>query len=350
MSLLPGKLPPEALARLLATVPAADPRVLLGPGIGRDAAVLDLGDGRVLVAKMDPVTFATDEIGRYAVAVNANDVACMGARPAWFLATALLPEGADQALAEAIFAQIVAACQEAGAELIGGHTEITVGLDRPILSGAMLGEAARDEIVTGEDIAPGDLVLMTGAVAVEGTALLARECAPVLRAAGVDAATIAAARRLLFDPGISIVRAARAIAGATRPRLMHDPTEGGIATALHELASATRMTLRIDPGAIDVLPETQAICAALALDPLGLLASGSLLVVVPAADGPRVASALTEVSGGCRVLGRVEEGEGRVIMDGEDSAPLVSFPRDELARFFEQQARSDNGPSIRKDR
>ena len=101
-----GKLPADLLARLLARLPA-DPRLLLGPGVGRDAAAIDLGGGRVLVAKADPVTFATDQIGRYVVHVNANDIACLGARPAWFLATVLLPVGAPPELAEAIFKQIV---------------------------------------------------------------------------------------------------------------------------------------------------------------------------------------------------------------------------------------------------
>ncbi|MFQ6019121.1 MAG: AIR synthase related protein, partial [Dehalococcoidia bacterium] len=81
-----GKLPHELLAQLLAKVRRRDPRVVVGPTPGEDAAVIDLGQ-RLLVAKSDPITFATDLIGWYAVHVNANDVACMGAKPAWFLAT-----------------------------------------------------------------------------------------------------------------------------------------------------------------------------------------------------------------------------------------------------------------------
>ncbi len=130
MPLHTGKLPAELLARLLSRVVSRDPRVLLGPTVGEDAALIDLGD-RVLVAKADPVTFATDRIGWYAVHVNANDVACMGARPAWFLATILLPQGAPEALAEDVFAQIEAACEALDITLVGGHTEVTYGLERP---------------------------------------------------------------------------------------------------------------------------------------------------------------------------------------------------------------------------
>ncbi|MCH8147617.1 MAG: ankyrin repeat domain-containing protein [Planctomycetes bacterium] len=139
-----GKLPSDLLARLLARLPE-DPRLLLGPGIGRDAAAIDMGGGRVLVAKADPVTFATKQIGRYVVHVNANDVACLGARPAWFMATVLLPEGATAELAEEIFEQIRSACDELGVTPVGGHTEIVAHL---LDSGAQVPHP--EEMHTGE--------------------------------------------------------------------------------------------------------------------------------------------------------------------------------------------------------
>jgi len=142
-----GKLPAEHLARLLARYTPSDPRVVLGPGIGRDAAVISFGD-RYLIAKTDPITFATDEIGWYAVHVNANDVACTGATARWFLATLLLPEGhAPPSLVDDIFDQIASACDELGVALVGGHTEITHGLDRPIVVGCMLGEVTPEKLV-----------------------------------------------------------------------------------------------------------------------------------------------------------------------------------------------------------
>lgn len=337
MTLRPGKLPPALLAHLLAALPKGDPRVLVGPAVGRDAAVIDIGGGRVIVAKMDPVTFATEDIGWYAVNVNANDIACMGARPAWFMATALLPVGAPESLARDTFAQLSNACEALAITLIGGHTEVTPGIDRPIIAGAMIGEAAREDIVDGTLVAPGDAVLLAGSIAVEGTALLAREAADDLRAAGLDADVIDRATRLLFDPGISIVRAAQAACAAARVHLMHDPTEGGIATALHELAAAAGLTLSIDAGAIDSLPETRAVCRALSLDPLGLLASGSLLLVVANEDAASVKSALESVNFPCRRIGTAESGAPRVIMADEVSTPLPAFERDELARYFERE-------------
>src|SRR5260370_755222 len=140
MAFLPvGKPPAELLQRLFAKHVPADPRVIVGPQVGEDAAVLDMGD-RYLVATTDPITFATDEMGWYALHVNANHLAVRGATPRWFLCTVLLPEGKTrQADVEQLFAEVALACQSVGVSLVGGHTDVTAGLPRTIVSGTMLG-------------------------------------------------------------------------------------------------------------------------------------------------------------------------------------------------------------------
>ena len=328
-----GKLPSDLLSSLLARLPA-DPRLLVGPGIGLDAAAIDLGGGRVLVAKADPITFATDEIGRYAVHVNANDVACLGAKPSWFIATVLLPEGATPQLAESIFEQIRSTCEELGITLAGGHTEITVGLDRPIIAGAMLGETTTDALVRPERAQPGDHVILTRGIAIEGTALIAREAPDALRTRGVDDRMIAAAAGLLNEPGISIVRNVQIACATARVHALHDPTEGGLSTALLELAQATGHQLLVRLGDIPVLAETRSICAALALDPMGLLASGALLIVVAASEGEAVRAALASggISSAC--IGELAAVGSIAIID-ENGHSLPRFERDEVARFFE---------------
>ncbi len=137
------------------------PRLIIGPRVGEDAAVIELGD-RYLVAKSDPVTFVEGRIGWYAVHVNANDIACMGAQPFWFLMTLLLPENlTDEKMVETIWADVRSACKDLGITLCGGHTEITQGLDRPILCGQMLGEVNKERLVRGDGAQPGDVILGT---------------------------------------------------------------------------------------------------------------------------------------------------------------------------------------------
>lgn len=333
-----GKLPNEMLARLLATVTTNDPRVVVGPGVGRDAAVIDAGGERLLVAKSDPVTFASDHIGWYATHVNANDVACMGGRPAWFLATILLPEGASEELASDVFGQVRDACEGLEIELVGGHTEITLGLDRPIVVGAMLGEVERASLVEPGGAREGDALLLTKGIAIEGTAVLAREAGVRLSALGVPEGTLAIAREYIFEPGISVVREARAVCEALGPgrvHAMHDPTEGGLATALYELTSASGFGIAVETAAIEVLVETAAICDAASLEPLGLLASGALLIAVAAEDAEPALSALTDAGIGAKVIGRIVKKEAGVIMEGDaERRPIPRFDRDELARFL----------------
>jgi hydrogenase maturation factor len=329
-----GKLPADLLARCLATIPRDDPRVILWPAIGEDAAAIEFGE-RVLVAKTDPITFAADLIGWYAVNINANDVITCGAEPRWFMATVLLPEGAQESAAEDIFDQILRACADLGVALVGGHTEVTPQVARPVVVGCMLGETDRRHLVTTAGARVGDALLLTKGVAVEGTALLAREAAAELRARGVGEETLRAARELLFSPGISVVPEARLLLELGCVTAMHDPTEGGLATGLEELAAASGQGLTVDEGEIFVLPQCSEICAALDLNPLGLIASGALLAAV---TPDRVTDALERVTrAGVHAAAIGEVGppeEGLTVRSPGGTRPLPRFPRDEVARYF----------------
>jgi hydrogenase expression/formation protein HypE len=184
MKLKAGKLPPELLGRLLKDVPANDPRVALGPKVGEDAALIDFGD-RYLAAKTDPITFASDLIGWYLVQVNCNDLAVMGATPKWLMATLLLPEGTEDTQVQEIFQQLTTAAAEHDITLVGGHTEVSFGLPRPIAVGVLLGEVDKSDVVLTSGIEPGDAIVLTGGIAIEGTALLAREAEAQLLDRGV---------------------------------------------------------------------------------------------------------------------------------------------------------------------
>ena len=330
-----GKLPMETLGRMLSAAPVSDPRVALGPAVGEDAALVDFGD-RYLVAKTDPITFATDLIGWYMVNVNANDIAVMGGAPKWLLATLLLPEGTSEARAADIFAQTAAACAELGVSLIGGHTEITVGLDKPIAVGAMLGEVDKADAVLSAGVRPGDALILTKGIALEGASVLAREAGERLARAGVGEDTIRRAADFLFDPGIGVVRDAEILRRAVPVHAMRDPTEGGLSGALYELAAASGVGADIDADAIPVIPECRAICAALGLDPLGLIASGALLAAVAPEDAPKALAALRAEGVSAAEIGRATDRHSRAILR-RPNAPDSDFPtfkRDELARFF----------------
>jgi len=329
-----GKLPPDVLEHCLAKIPRQDRRVVLWPGVGEDAAAIEFGEN-LLVATTDPITFAADLIGWYAVHINANDVAACGAAPRWFMATILLPDGAEEALAEGIFDQILRACAELNIALIGGHTEITPQVARPVIVGCMLGEVSREALMRTGGARPGDVLLITKGIAVEGSAILAREAGEALRARGISEETLRAARELLFSPGISVVPEARVLVGVGGVTAMHDPTEGGLATGLAEMARAGGHGLRVKQETIPILPECREICAALDLDPMGLIASGCLLATVaPNQTGPALAE-LERAGISAAVIGQVCSREEGLILDSPSGVrPLPRFERDEVARYF----------------
>ena len=329
-----GKFPAELLGRVLSRNRITDPRVVLGPRIGEDAAALDMGD-KLLVATSDPVTFATDRIGWYAVHVNANDLACRGATPLWFLATLLVPESFSEAEAEMVFDQIMETCRSLDVSLVGGHSEVTYGIDRPIVMGAMLGEVERDNLIVTGGAREGDSIVVTRGVAIEGTAILARERSEALLEAGVSQEVVDSAAAWLMSPGISVVGDARVACASVDVHSLHDVTEGGLVTALREVAVASGLGLAVEEGSIPVLPECAAICDALGIHPLGLLGSGALVVTLPPSDVPALQAALEQAgSDGWEIGLMIEPEEGLQMIGYEGETPLPEFSRDELARYF----------------
>jgi hydrogenase expression/formation protein HypE len=330
-----GKLRAEALQALFAKYAPHDDRVVVGPRVGEDAAVLDMGD-RYLVATTDPITFATDDMGWYAVLVNANDLAVRGARPRWFLATLLLPEGsATEVQVEMLFAEVGEACAALGVSLVGGHTEVTAGLPRPIVVGAMLAEVEKDRLVTTGGARVGDAVLLTKGVPLEGAAIVARERGAEAERRGVSSAAVRRARQFLRDPGISVVREALLACDVARVHAMHDPTEGGLATACWELARAAEVGVRIVRERIPVPAEGRLLCEAFGLDPLGTIASGALLLAVAADDAEAVIAACRAAGIDCARIGEVTRAtDGVTLASAGGIAPMPEFPQDEISKLF----------------
>jgi hydrogenase expression/formation protein HypE len=333
-----GKLPGEMLESFLARLPTHGSQVILGPGIGLDCAVVE-ASGRLLVFKSDPITFASDSIGWYTVQVNANDLATSGALPRWLLVTMLLPSTGALALLDQIGAQLRHACDELGIVVIGGHTEITYGLDRPILVGTMIGEVSREQLVTPRGAQPGDRLLLTKGVPIEATAVLSRELPDRLLGspAGLSDVELRTAQDFLHQPGISVLPEAQLAIQTGQVHAMHDPTEGGLYTALWELAQACQHTLWVDLSVVPVLPLSARICRILDLDPLGAIASGALLLAAPAQDAAKITAALSQAGIPCTEIGMVSSEAGSpVVRSGfSPAAELVPHPvRDEIAKLF----------------
>ncbi len=323
----PGKLPTPLLRGLLAAAAAEASEVVLGPAPGEDACAIALGGG-VLVAATDPITLTGSEVGAHAVVINANDVAVMGVRPRWFLATVLLPPGSSAGDVDALFAGMRGALDSVGAVLVGGHTEVTAAVRQPVVVGQMLGFAPDGQFVRTGGLRPGDAVVQVGPAPVEGAAVLAAECTD--RLGELPASLRRRAATASSDPGLSVVDSAlcAAAAGATA---LHDPTEGGLATGLAELALASALRVEVDRAAVLWFEPGVAVCRALGADPWGTLASGALLAGFPEGTAEAACGRLAEQGFEARRIGRALEGQGVVDTGGE---PLPDFSRDEVARIL----------------
>jgi hydrogenase maturation factor len=336
VDLKPGKLEPAFLQSLLEDMNIEDDRVVIRPGIGRDVTAIDMGD-RYLVAKTDPITFATDRIGWYVVQVNANDIATAGARPKWFLATALLPEGkTDEALVREIWNDLKEGLNAIGCCLCGGHTEVTVGLGRPILVGHMLGEVSRDNLVRKDEAREGDRILMTKGVPLEGTAIMARERRDLLSGSFSDD-TLTRAGNFLEDPGISVVEDAMVACSIGGVHAMHDPTEGGVATGLWELAKATGLGMRAEEDKIEFLEPGMSFCRYFGADPLGMISSGTLLICAAPDDAGRIRSAIEQRGIGCWDIGVMlppDVGVKLVRETGEE-IDMPVYVKDEITKIWQ---------------
>ncbi len=325
--MLPGKVPPEVLERLIFTrLGVSDERVLIGSGKGIDAAAIEFGD-RVLVASTDPITGVEENIGFYAVHINANDVATFGARPRWFLVSILLPEAADESTLGKIMRELHENAARLGVSIVGGHTEVTPGLNRPVVVGTMMGEVDRERLVTSNGARPGDALIVTKWIGLEGTSIIARERAEELEQTfGKEFVERA---KGLIDL-ISVVKDALVAAGIG-VNAMHDPTEGGIANGLHEMADAANLGFKVYAERIPIREETLKICGLYGLNPLALISSGTLMIAAPREKASRITSALEREGIHATVVGEfVEDPDVRILVGKDGERKLPQPKSDEL--------------------
>ncbi len=328
-----GKLPNDLLEMFLDRFDFKDPALLTHPGIGEDTTAIDIIDDDVLVLKADPITFTTKAIGRYAVLINANDIATSGAIPRWMLTTLLFPQNTTPSQIWCVMQEIEAMCLRLGIALCGGHTEITDAVTRPVVSGMMAGTVKKSALVEKKHMRPGDCVLLTKGIAVEGTAIIAREFYGRLKKLGLSEPLIEKCRG--FIDHISILKEAEIASKSGMTTAMHDITEGGLATALTELSAAGGHKLYIDMAQIMVFPETIEICDLLRINPMGLIGSGSLIICCKPEAKTQLIAEISAANIAVACIGKVME-PGRGIDARRNNQPekWPFFESDELTRLF----------------
>jgi hydrogenase maturation factor len=307
-------------------------RLIKGPLIGEDAAVLDMGEN-VLIAKANPITGAESKIGWLAVHINANDIAAQGAKPLWYMSIVLLPQNADENMLMTIMQEQHEACTELGICVIGGHTEVAPDLGRPIVSGFMLGETKKDTYVTTGGAKLGDKIVLTKGVGLEGTGIMASDLKDKLLGCISETIINNAVR---FLDSISVVPEAQLAIKVGGINSMHTPTEGGVLNGLLEINEASGKGFKIYEDQLLIHNETKLICKALNVDPLRLLSSGSLLVIVEPGKSSELINALRQSDIEANIIGEVTSKNGAIVrLDG--SIELIDrVEQDELFRVIEE--------------
>ncbi len=302
MKLPAGKLPPGLLERLIFRhLGTRRKEVVVGPSIGVDGAAVRIGD-QLLVSSMDPITGALEQIGWLAVNINANDVATFGVRPAFFSSCLLLPEHATEAIVKTVCRQIDSAARKLGIAVIGGHSEVTPGLAFPIVVGCCMGMTGQGRYVTAKGARAGNDLILTKSAGMEGTAILATDRRTLLADKLENSAVKKAAA---FFRRISVVEDALLAFETGGVTAMHDPTEGGVANGIHELADASNRGFKVFEDKIPIAEETRRICGYFRIDPLCLIASGSLLIAAEKGSSDKVVNVLRKNGIAAAVIGEL---------------------------------------------
>lgn len=306
--------------------------VVLPAGPGEDCAVISFGN-ELLVVSSDPITGAEKNAGFIAVNVACNDIAAAGAEPFGLQVVLLLPPSLKESESEKIMEDIVASAKNLDVEILGGHTEITDLVEKPIVTITALGRAEKEELAASSSAKNGDILYITKGMGIEGAYILANDYKDTLLASGVSEKIISELSNYLNL--LSVLPESR-IARKHDISAMHDITEGGVYGAVAEMAAASKLGYIIEKDNFDIKPEIKVLCDKLDLDPAALISSGSMLIAAqPELDLNKIFS-----KKGIKLIrvGKLVE-KGSFIEENGVKEEFSPPNRDELWKFIEKESK-----------
>lgn len=323
-----GKLDSELLRKIVFDhITLHRDEVLVRPGIGEDCAVIDFGE-YACVMSTDPITGAANEVGRLAVHISCNDVASNGVQPLGLMLTIMVPEGTTAEEIDLIMRQAGEEAAKLNVEIIGGHTEITSAVNKVIVSSTAIGREMKSKVIHTKGAKPGDSLVMTKNLGLEGTAIIAYDWEEKLKNA-LGKEMVEKAQAMLND--ISVVTEG-VIAGKIGVTSMHDITEGGLLGAVWEMCEASQTGVKIHKDKVKITPETERICAFFQIDPFRLISSGCMLMTVSKEKEKALLKALQENGVESSVIGEITEA-GRYLVDGKKEMEITAPESDELYKI-----------------
>ncbi|MDI6851180.1 MAG: AIR synthase-related protein [bacterium] len=327
MPLKPGKVPPDLLKLALEKLEVSSEDILIGPRYGVDGAIVKVKNPHLALTS-DPITFTSKDSVYYLMACNINDLISMGARPLYLSVNLLFYEGATEEEVLNTFEELGAYSKKFNVSVITGHTEVTPGLKSTILSGFMVGQVVRE--VSPEKIRVGDVIVQVKGVAIEGTSIISREKQDELVKVFGEP-FVKRCQDFLYDPGICLFDVGIKLIENYEIHNLHDPTEGGIVTALFESIQASGLGAFIDGDRIIIYSETKKLSEHYRIDPLGLIASGSLIVFTEKREAERICDDLRRENIPAEIIGEVREKEADILIKKQQVLKkLAPFERDQI--------------------
>lgn len=303
---------------------ASDTRVLQGPAYGEDTAAIQL-DGEILVIDPDPISLAVGRIGTLGVNVACNDIAASGATPEWLTNVIFFPDDSDAVLDE-ITQQLDREASRLDVSIVGGHSEYAPVLTNPLLVLTCFG--LTDQYIPTSGARSGDRILLTKSAGIEGTAILATDFRERIED---DVSRLIIERGAEYYDDISVVKDAAII--SKYAHAMHDPTEGGLIDGLLEMATASNVTLEIDPKSIPVQPETRQLCRVAGIDPLRTFGSGALVAAIPEESIEEVSDRLQKQNITNNIIGKMRETDEPSLVFGDET--YLEPVRDDMYSLWE---------------
>lgn len=324
-----GKVPENILKRaVFKQLHHRRPEVILRPGVGEDCSAVAVGEDEALVFSTDPITGTDKGIGTLAVHITANDLASSGAEPIGILTSIILSEYTEEPDLRRIMMEIEEACNELSIEVMGGHTEVSDVVKRPVITVTGVGKVKKDKLISTGGLRPGDELVMTKWAGIEGTSIIAAEKEDILKKTLpkelIDEA-------VSYKKLLSVVPEAR-IAAECGATAMHDVTEGGIFGALWEIGAASGVGIIADLRKIPIKQETIEICEVFDINPYMLISSGSMLIGCP--QGNLLVEKLMQNGINAVVIGRATEGNDRIVVNGDETRYLGPAGSDELYKIY----------------
>jgi hydrogenase expression/formation protein HypE len=302
------------------------PEVITRPGIGEDCAVIDFG-AYECVMSTDPITAAVNEIGRLAVHISCNDIASNGIEPLGIMLAVMLPEGTTEEQVEEIMKQAAQTSEELGVEIIGGHTEITPAVVKPVIVSTAIGRGAKWSSQQAENMKPGDYILMTKQAGLEGTGIIAGDFKEELSRLLTEEEFREASEML---QKVSVVKEG-VIAGRIGTAGMHDITEGGILGAVWEMCDIAETGAEVWIDQVPVAEVTKKVCDHYDIDYLRLISSGSMLIMVHPEKKDLMERELSNAGIPVACIGRIcEKAEGVRMVVGDEKIVIAPPASDEL--------------------